>query len=128
MNFAPISLTLSSGTVTFNPYDRGAKGAFVYRESAKQLHAQRLVVSTETRDDANDRYVVQLNTPMVMTVAEGCCPVPGNPLRGTDVVKAELKFGADTTEAERKAQIDLLIASVLEFKTTMAQRGKIYAN
>lgn len=128
MNFAPLVLTIASGNLTFNPYDRGAKGAFVYRESSKQLHAQRLVVSTETRDDASDRYVVQANTPMVQTVAEGCCPVPGNPLRGTDVVKAEFKFGSDSTLAERELQIDLLVASVLAFKSTMSQRGKIYAS
>lgn len=127
MNFTPVTLTVTAGDVVFSPYDRGARGAFVYRESNVLLNARRLVVSSETNDNASDRYTVQLNVPRVQPLVEGCCPTASNSLMGTDLVKTDVRFLANTSSVDRIAAIDLQIAALQEYKTMISVREKLYA-
>lgn len=124
MNFSELNLVVNSVTHTFSPYDRGANGAFVYREKNVNLHATRLVITTSTDDTKSDRYQVQCNTPRVSAgVPAGSVPI----MLGTDLVKTELRFLATTSEADRKAQIDLQIAALQQFRETIADRERLYS-
>lgn len=125
MQFTPINLVVSGVTHTFKPYDRGANGAFVYRKDGVTLQAPRLVLNSETNDNASDKYLVQGNTPRVAPKEEGCCGV--ETALGADLVKTELRFLATTSEADRKLSIDLHIAALQEIRETIADREKIYS-
>lgn len=126
MNFKQLSLSNGSDTLTYSPYDRGAKGAFVWRLSNAFIHAQRLVASTVTNDSASDRYNFQVATPRVKAVEPGCCPT-GSDLLGTDLVSVDLRFLATTEPAERLAQIDTAISLLNEMKTMVSTRDKLYS-
>lgn len=125
MNFSELNLIVNSVTHSFTPYDRGADGAFVYREKGVQLHASRLVVNTMTDDTKSDKYKVQLNQPRVCEAIVGGCEVAQ--ALGTDLVKTELRFLATTSEADRKAQVDLHIAALQQFRETIADRERLYS-
>lgn len=127
MNFSPISLSVSGSTLVFNPYDRGAKGAFVYRLSTAYVNAQRLVISNTTNDQASDRYTLQVNTPRAEAPVEGCCPTERNVLLGTDLCTADIRFLSTTSPVERIAQLDALIALIETMKSTISTRDKVYA-
>lgn len=125
MNFSELNLVVDSVPHAFTPYDRGTNGAFVYREKGVQLHATRLVITTTTDDTKSDKYLVQLNQPRVIDAIVG-----GSELKqalGTDLVKTELRFLATTSEADRKAQIDLQIAALQAFRETVADRERLYS-
>lgn len=125
MKFDELNLAVQSATVTFQPYDRGASGSFVYRQQGNSLHAPRVIVSTVTNDASNDKYLVQLNTPRVSVVPEGCCdPVV---ILGTDLVKTELRFLANTSSDARGVAIDTQIALLQELRTAIMNREKVYA-
>lgn len=126
MNFSPVTLTVNSVPVVFAPYDRGARGAFVYRKNGVQVNAPRLLVSSETNDAASDRYTIQINEPRTALPAEGCCPTDVKSL-GTDLSKVDLRFLATTSDTDRAAQIDTLVAAMLEFKSLVTSRNKIYS-
>lgn len=126
MNFQPLSLSVDSTTYVYSPYDRGQKGAFVWRLSTEYLHAQRLVASTVTNDSASDRYNLQVAVPRVKAVEEGCCPT-GNDLLGTDLISVDLRFLASTVPAARLKQIETMIAFLNELKATVSTRDKIYS-
>lgn len=125
MNFSELNLVVDSVNHTFTPYDRGANGAFVYREKGVQLHATRLVITTVTDDTKSDKYLVQLNKPRVIDAVVGGSEV--KQALGTDLVKTELRFLATTSEADRKAQIDLQIAALQAFRETVADREHLYS-
>lgn len=127
MNFSPIAIVTGGNTYTFNPFDRGAKGAFVYRESGPSVNAQRIVASTVTNDTASDRYSFQLNAPRLDVPVEGCCPTERNVLLGTDLVAVDMRFLASTSAADRGLQIDKVIALLEEMKPTVKSREKIYS-
>lgn len=124
MQFTQIELTVNDVDHTFDPYDRGANGAFVYREVGGTLHQPRLVVSTKTDDAGSDRYSVQLNAPRIQSAAEGCCEADS--VLGTDLVKTELRFLATTNSQARLDQIDLHIAALQEFRTAISNREKLW--
>lgn len=125
MEFSPLNLTVNGVAVTFNPYDRGASGAFVYRKAGVTLQAPRLVVSTVVDDNASDKYAVANNTPSVLPAAVGS-GLPDKIL-GTDLVKTELRFLATTSEASRVSQIDTHVAALQELRATFEKRAKIYS-
>jgi hypothetical protein len=125
MQFQPVILAVSGADITFNPYDRGANGAFVYRQAGVTLQAPRLVISTVTDDNASDKYLVQVNAPRVKPAEEGCCSVDS--LLGTDLVKTELRFLATTSQSDREKSIDTAIAALQEFRETISKREKLYS-
>lgn len=125
MNFTQLSLSVESETLVFSPYDRGLKGAFVWRQSNAYVHAQRLVASTVTNDSASDRYNLQVAVPRVKAVEPGCCPT-GNELLGTDLVSIDLRFLASTDPASRITQIETSIAMLNSMKDMISTRDKIY--
>lgn len=127
MNFSPITLSVSGSSLVFNPYDRGAKGAFVYRLSTAYVNAKRLVVSNSTNDLASDRYTFQVAAPRAEAPVEGCCPTERNVLLGTDLCTADIRFLATTEAVERIAQIDTLIALLETMKATVSTRDKVYS-
>lgn len=124
MKFSQLEITANGSNVTYQPYDRGAAGAFVYREAVPGLFQPRVLVSTSTNDNASDKMIVQLNTPRVC-VSEHDCTVPVQ--NGTDLVKTELRFLATTSEADRIEQIDRHIALLQELRGVIEGRGVIYA-
>lgn len=126
MNFSPLSLPVGSNTLVFSPYDRGAKGAFVWRESGTYVHAQRIVATTVTNDSAADRYSLQVAAPRVKAVEAGCCPT-GDDLLGTDLVSVDLRFRATTEPADRLLQIETAIALLNSMKSMVSTRDKIYS-
>lgn len=126
MNFSPISLAVASETLVFSPYDRGTKGAFVWRLSGAYVNAQRLVASTATNDSASDRYNLQVAVPRVKAVEPGCCPT-GDNLLGTDLVSVDVRFLASTVPADRITQIETAVAFLTEMKNTISTRDKIYS-
>lgn len=126
MNFQPLSLSVESNTLVFNPYDRGLKGAFVWRLSGSYVNSQRLVASTVTNDSASDRYNFQVAAPRVKAVEPGCCPT-GTDLLGTDLVSVDLRFLASTEPADRITQIETAIAMLNSMKTMVSVREKIYS-
>lgn len=125
MQFSQVILVVDGANVTFVPYDRGTNGSFVYRKEGVTLQAPRLVVSTQVDDNTSDKYLVQINAPRVEPAKEGCCTTDS--VLGTDLVKTELRFLATTSEADRKAQIDLHIAALQEFRDTFEKREKLYS-
>lgn len=125
MNFSELTLVVNSVNHAFTPYDRGANGAFVYREKGVQLHAARLVITTTTDDTKSDKYLVQLNQPRVIDAVVGGSEI--KQALGTDLVKTELRFLATTSEADRKAQVDLQIAALQAFRETVADREHLYS-
>lgn len=125
MQFTQLILSVQGTNVTFIPFDRGASGAFVYRQNGASLHANRLVVSTAVDDASSDKYSVQLNAPRVKPAEEGCCTIDS--LLGTDLVKTELRFLATTSEADRKWQIDAHIAALQEYRETFEKRERLYS-
>lgn len=126
MQFSQVTLTVNSVAQLFDAYDRGANGAFVFRKSGVLLHAPRLVVSTETNDASSDKSAVQTHVPRTAAAVAGVnggLPV----LLGTDLVKTDLRFLANTSEADRTAQLDLHIAALQQFRDTFEKREKIYS-
>lgn len=124
MKFTNISVETSGGTFDFAPYDRGANGAFVYREAGASVHAPRLVVSTKADDNSSDKMTVQLNAPSVCP-ADDTCSVER--LIGTDLVKTELRFLATTVKADRQAIIDKQIALLQELRSVIEERQVVYS-
>lgn len=125
MNFTQLSLSVESNTLVFSPYDRGLKGAFVWRLSNAYVNAQRIVASTVTNDSASDRYNFQVAAPRVKAVEPGCCPT-GSDLLGTDLVSVDLRFLASTEPAKRITQIETAIALLNSMKSMVSTRDKIY--
>lgn len=123
MQFGNITLDVAGAQTTFLAYDRGANGAFVYREQGVSVHAPRVVVSTNTNDSASDKMNVQLNTPRVCPGQE-CGP---DVMLGTDLVKSELRFLATTSKSDRAAQIDRHIALLQELRGIIEDRSVIYS-
>ena len=124
MNFSNIEVTANGSQVVFQPYDRGANGAFVYRKSGATVHAPRLVLSTQVNDSSNDKLTVQNNVPRVCPSDESCGV---DKILGTDLVKTELRFLATTSEQDRKATIDTHIALLQELRDVIETRQVIYA-
>lgn len=123
MKFSNLTVTAEGASYTFQPYDRGAKGAFVYRQEGMSVYAPRVVVSTTTDDNASDKYSVQLNVPRTcVTTAD--CDVPR--MLGTDLVKTELRFLATTSLAQRKLAISQVIALLEEIRRDIQDRSVIY--
>lgn len=126
MKFNDLTIVVDSVTTVFQPYDRGANGAFVWRETGSTLHAPRVIASATTNDAASDKYLVQLNQPRLCTVEPaGCEPV--TTVKATDIVKAEFRFTAETSSADRSKQLDELVKLIQEFRTAISLREKIYA-
>lgn len=122
--FSKIDIEVGSVTYSYNPYDRGANGAFVYREAGIAVHAPRVVVSTSTNDAGSDKLSVQLNTPRVCAPEESCGP---ETILGTDLVKTELRFLATTSSAERELAIDKHIALLQELRNLIQARDVLYS-
>lgn len=124
MKFSRIDVDVNSVTYSYLPYDRGANGAFVYREEGKTVNAPRVVASASTNDSASDRMAVQINVPRT-------CEDPSQPCGialqlGTDLVKTEMRFLASTSTADRQLQIDQHIALLQELRTVIENRETIY--
>lgn len=125
MQFTQIEVTANGTDFVFKPYDRGAAGAFVWKQNtASVVHAPRLIVSMKANDDASDKSTVQQNIPRTCASVEACAV---DVLLGTDMVKTELRFLATTTSADRKASIDLHIALLQELRDAIADRDVIYS-
>lgn len=126
MKFNDLTIVVGATTTVFNPYDRGTNGAFVWRKAGSSLHSPRVVASAMTNDAASDKYLVQLNQPRLCVVEPaGCLPVES--VKGTDIVKAEFRFTADTPVADRLLQIDQLTKLIAEFRNAIGNREKIYS-
>lgn len=123
MNFSNIEVTVGSSTVTFQPYDRGANGAFVYRQSGPTVHAPRLVLSALVNDSSSDKLVVQLNEPRTCPSDVECAI---DKVLGTDLVKTELRFLATTSKTDRQTQIDKHIALLQELRDLIETRSVVY--
>lgn len=123
-HFSKIDIEVGSVTYSYNPYDRGANGAFVFREAGVAVHAPRVVVSTSTNDAGSDKMAVQLNHPRVCASAESCGP---ETILGTDLVKTELRFLATTTASERSLAIDKHIALLQELRGLSENRDVMYS-
>lgn len=124
MKFSAITVNVADVDKTFLPYDRGANGAFVYREEGVSVHAARLVATTIVNDEASDRMTVQVNQPRVCPSDESCGP---DKVLGTDLVKTEMRFLASTSKQDRINQIDTQIALLEELRANIEDRGVIYA-
>lgn len=123
MKFSQLTLNVNSADIVFAPYDRGAKGAFVYRKVGSSVHSPRIVASATIDDMASDRFALQLNEPRITTDS-----VSGvDTVIGTDLLKIELRFLATTAEADRNTAVDTLVALLVEFKQTIGSREAIYA-
>lgn len=123
MNFSNIEVTVGGSPVTFQPYDRGANGAFVYRQSGPTVHAPRLVLSALVNDSASDKLVVQLNEPRTRpSDVERAI----DQVLGTDLVKTELRFLATTSMTDRQTQIDKHIALLQELRDLIETRSVVY--
>lgn len=123
MNFSNIEVTVGGSTVTFQPYDRGANGAFVYRQSGPTVHAPRLVLSALVNDSSSDKLVVQLNEPRTCPSDVECSI---DKVLGTDLVKTELRFLATTSMTDRQTQIDKHIALLQELRDLIETRSVVY--
>lgn len=123
MNFTPVEITVNATPVVFSPYDRGAKGAFVYRENGVDVMRPRVVVNTVTDDKSSDRYSVQHNKPVMVSGEAGMPDVQ----LGTDLIKTDFRFLATSSSEDRLSQIDTHIALLEEFKLMMGNREKVYA-
>lgn len=130
MKFSNLELTYTptgaaqAATDVFQPYDRGASGAFVYRLQDPDISPARIVVSSSVNDNASDKYTVQVNEPRVCEPVGDC--VATRQILGTDLVKIELRFLATTTAQDRYTQIARAKAALDEFEATIAQREVIY--
>lgn len=126
MKFNDLTIVVNAATTVFNPYDRGANGAFVWRKAGSSLHAPRVVASVTTNDATSDKYLLQLNQPRVCVVEPaGCLPV--DTVKATDIVKAEFRFAADTSSADRLLQIDQFMKLITEFRAAIGNREKVYS-
>lgn len=123
MKFTNIAIDVDSVNFTFLPYDRGANGAFVYRQDGISVHAPRVVVSTITNDTASDKMTVQLNTPQTCPSTD-CGP---DLMLGTDLVKTELRFLATTSKLDRVLQIDKQVALLQELRGIIEDRAVMYS-
>lgn len=123
MQFTKLDISVDSVNFSFLPYDRGANGAFVFRQEGSAVFAPRVVVSTTVNDLASDKMAVQLNTPQYRPSTESGLDV----LLGTDLVKTELRFLATTSKSDRALQIDKHIALLQELRGTVEDRSVIYA-
>lgn len=124
MKFSNLTITANAASYTYLPYDRGANGAFVYRQSGASVHAPRVIVSMTSNDASSDKSTVQLNTPRVCAVTAEC-DLPK--LLGTDLVKTELRFLATTSAADRELVISQHIALLEELRTDIQTRAVIYS-
>lgn len=124
MQFSKLTIADGPLTIDYLPFDKGANGAFVFREGGLSIYAPRVLVSTSINDAANDKLTVQLNTPRVSLPAEGCCD-PITQL-GTDLAKTELRFLAATSKADRVTVIDRHIALLQELRATIEDREVMY--
>lgn len=125
MQFTQIEVNASGTDYVFKPYDRGAAGAFVWKQNAESVvHAPRLIVSMKADDNSSDKSTVQQNIPRTCPSVDACAV---DVLVGTDMVKTELRFLATTTSDQRKTSIDLHIALLQELRDTIADRDVIYS-
>lgn len=124
MQFSKLTIADGQSTIDYLPFDKGANGAFVFREGGLSVYAPRVLVSTSINDAANDKMTVQLNTPRVSMPAAGCCD-PATQL-GTDLAKTELRFLAATSKADRVKVIDRHIALLQELRATIENREVMY--
>lgn len=124
MQFSKLTIAVGQSTIDYLPFDKGANGAFVFREGGLSVYAPRVLVSTSINDAANDKMTVQLNTPRVKLPAAGCCD-PVTQL-GTDLAKTELRFLAATSKADRVTVIDRHIALLQELRATIENREVVY--
>lgn len=123
--FTNIVVTVAAVDYTYNPYDRGTNGAFVYREvNGESTHAPRAIVSTSMDDTNSDKMTVQLNVPRTCEAETSCGP---DILLGTDLVKTEMRFLASTSKADRVLQIDKQIALLEELRHHIEDREVIYS-
>lgn len=123
MKFSTLDLTVNNVVLTYSPYDRGANGAFVYRESGSLVHNTRIIASAMVNDKASDKYTLQVNTPRL-----ACPDSCGLAVEvGTDIAKVDFRFRADTTSEQRLLQIDKLAALISEFRSTIGARETIYS-
>lgn len=125
MKFSQLEISVNSASYAYLPYDRGANGAFVYRESGKTVNAPRTVVSSTVNDTSSDRFSVQLNVPRVCADPELPCGV--DRVLGTDLVKTEMRFLASTSKTDRQLQIDQQIALLQELRSVIEDRDVIYS-
>lgn len=123
MKFDNVEINVADVDYTFQPYDRGANGAFVYREAGVSVHAARVVATTTVNDTASDRLSVQVNQPRTCASETACGP---DVVLGTDLVKTEMRFLASTSKADRITQIDKQIALLQEFRGVIEDRAVIY--
>lgn len=123
MKFDLINIQVASVDYNYVPYDRGANGAFVYREEGSTVHAARVVATTSVNDSGSDRLNVQVNQPRTCASETACGP---DVLLGTDLVKTEMRFLASTSQAERALQIDKQIAVLQELRGVIEDRAVIY--
>lgn len=124
MKFSKLTVVVDANSIEYLPYDRGANGAFVFREAGISLYAPRVVTSVTINDASSDKLAVQLNTPRVLAPAVGCCDPVTN--LGTDLVKTELRFLATTSKSDRQGQIDRHIALLQELRSVIEDRETIY--
>lgn len=125
MQFTQIEVNANGTDYVFKPYDRGAAGAFVWKQNAASaVHAPRLIVTMKANDNSSDKSIVQQNVPRTCPSTDNCAV---DVLMGTDLVKTELRFLATTEAAARTASIDLHIALLQELRDTIADRDVIYS-
>lgn len=122
MKFSNLEIAAQGVNYTYKPYDRGANGAFVFREAGVSVHAPRVVVSTIANDTSSDRLTIQLNTPVVQPSVNG---LPESQI-GTDLVKTEMRFLASTSKQDRIKCIDKQVALLQELRNIIEDRGVMY--
>lgn len=123
--FTNIVVTVASVDYTYQPYDRGTNGAFVYREQAgESTHAPRAIVSTSMDDTSSDKMTVQLNVPRVLEAETSGAP---DIILGTDLVKTEMRFLASTAQADRILQLNKQIELLEELRHHIEDREVIYS-
>lgn len=124
MQFTQIEVTASGVDYVYQPYDRGVAGAFVWRQTGQQVHAPRLLVTSKVDDSTNDKLTVQNNIPRVCPSDDNCNI---DTLKGTDLLKTELRFLATTSTADRQKAIGLHIALLQELRDVIENRNTVYA-
>lgn len=122
--FTKLEIEIESVSYTYSPYDRGANGAFVFRQDGVTVNAPRVVVSTATNDTSSDKYVVQINEPRTCPGENPCGP---EQLLGTDLVKTEFRFLGTTSPDVRALQIDKHIALLQELRGMIEDREVMYS-
>lgn len=122
--FTKLEIQIESVDYTYSPYDRGANGAFVFRQDGVSVHAPRVVVSTATNDVSSDKYAIQLNEPRVCPSDLNCGP---DVMLGTDLVKTEFRFLGTTDAVTRALQIDKHIALLQELRDMVESREVMYS-